>query len=333
MHYKYFIRKFHRDESPNRRYFKVLYTAALRFGVVLPSDERGVAVEFDGEETSDVDAHINNRALKGTLILDGHRFSEVIVIDQFNQQDGKASIRTFWPVSQHPDAHESYTDPLVDTAIDGTPYDVHTVATVMHPKFQENAGVSPATLMKIIYEQDNELLRDAAIRIGTLLDEAHQREKEALSIAESYKEKAERSEKEVSHLKDELTMLQSAMVLQNSKEKLTEETVFPARAVTSKWRSKTGSDWVNIGIEAIVRDVAPDGARIVLTYIDQNNQETTISDFGRDNKLEIRIFNYLLSRKGNKAIFIVTIKPGSQLKLASNTMMLSQYASLWSLFP
>jgi len=66
---------------------------------------------------------------------------------------------------------------------------------------------------------------------------------------------------------------------------------------------------VNIGIEAIVRDVAPDGARIVLTYIDQNNQETTISDFGRDNKLEIRIFNYLLSRKGNKAIFIVTIKP------------------------
>lgn len=329
MFYKYFIRKFLRDKSPNRRYFKILYTAALRFGVVLPEDECGVEVEFDGEETKDVEAHKNNRALKGTLSLDGHRFENVILIDQFNKQDGKSSLRTFWPISQHPDAHESYTDPLVDTAMDGTPYDIHTVATLMYPKFKENSGVSPATLMKIIYENDNEIIRGAANRIGLLLDEAHLREKEALLIAESYREKVEVAENEVMQLKDELSMLKSAIISQESKGKAIIESVFPAKAVTAKWRSKTGSDWLNIGIEAIVRDVKPNGAVIELTYVDKNCCEVVISDFGRDNRLEMPVLNYLLSRKGSTAVFIVTTKVGGILKLASNTMMLPQYVKLW----
>lgn len=184
MIHDYFIRKNLRDGSPNRRYYKVLYTAALRFGVVLPFDREGISVEFNGQETSDVEAHKNNRALKGTLTLAGKKFHDVVVIDQPGLPGRHPSIRTFWPVSQHPDAHESYTDPLVDTAIDGTPYDITTVATVMHERFKANAGVSPATLMKVLYELETELLRNGAERIGQLLEEANLREKEAVDLAE-----------------------------------------------------------------------------------------------------------------------------------------------------
>jgi hypothetical protein len=240
MHYKYFIRRSLRDGTPNRRYFKVLYTAALRFGVVLPDDGRGVEVEFSGDETNEVETHNSNRALRGTLVLDGQRFDDVIVIDKLSQNDGGAAIRTFWPVSQHPDAHESYTDPLVDTAVDGTPYDVHIVASVMHSKFKENAGVSPATLMKLIYERENGEIKNAAIRIGELLDASHEREKEALSIVEAYRVRDESTQKEASQLRDELSMLRAAMAAQVVKEKAVDIAPIAAKAVTKKWPSRTG---------------------------------------------------------------------------------------------
>lgn len=154
MNHDYFISQTLADGRPNRRFFKVLYTAALRFGVVLPIDRNGVKVDFTGELTDEIQEHNGNRALKGMLTLNGQQFSDVIVIDNPGQAGKRASVRTFWPLSQHPDAHESYTDPLVGTAMDGTPYDVAIVATVMHERFRDNAGVSPATLMKVLYEQE-----------------------------------------------------------------------------------------------------------------------------------------------------------------------------------
>ena len=185
MKHDYFISKTLADGRPNRRFFKVLYTAALRFGVVLPVERNGVKVEFFGAPTNEVQAHSGNRALKGILSLNAHQFLDVIVIDTPGQAEKRPSIRTFWPVSQHPDAHESYTDPLVDTAVDGTPFDINIVATTMHERFRDNAGVSPATLMKILYEKEANELRLGAHRIGILLDEAHARETEALELAES----------------------------------------------------------------------------------------------------------------------------------------------------
>jgi hypothetical protein len=185
MNHDYFITKTLADGRPNRRFYKVLYTAALRFGVVLTLNSGGVRIEFTGQESNDVEAHTNNRALEGTLTLNGLRFPDVIVIDNPGQPGRRPSIRTFWPISQHADAHESYTDPLVDTAMDGTPYDINIVASSMHERFKENAGVSPATLMKVLYETEAEMLRAGAQRIGQLLEDAHHREKEAVDLAET----------------------------------------------------------------------------------------------------------------------------------------------------
>jgi len=185
MNYDYFISKSLADGRPNRRFYKVLYTAALRFGVVLPIEKNGVKIDFNGQETNEIQAHNGNRALKGVLTLNGQSFTDVVVIDSPGLAGKRASIKTFWPLTQHPDAHESYTDPLVDTAMDGTPYDITIVAESMHEKFRMNAGVSPATLMKILYEQEANELRQGAQRIGVLLDEAYIREKESLELAQS----------------------------------------------------------------------------------------------------------------------------------------------------
>jgi hypothetical protein len=159
-----------KDGSPNRRFYKYRYTAALRLGLV-PSDAHG-ATEFcfQGQPTHQVKGHDGNEAFIGELSADGQTFRDIVFLAR-PRADGQYHFITFWPSSQHPDAHKSYTDPLVDTAMDGTPFDIEVVATSMHERFQDNAGVSPATLMKIIYEHEAQDLRLAAEKLGDLVDE------------------------------------------------------------------------------------------------------------------------------------------------------------------
>ena len=160
-----------RDGGTNRRYHKFRYTAALRLGVV-PEDIGGVTeFSFEGQPHVEVDAHNGNESFLGSLRVNDELFRDIVFIAKM-KSTGRYDFITFWPVVQHPDAHKSYTDPLVDTAMDGTPFDIEIVADKMHKHFAENAGVSPATLMKLIYEDATEGIRLAAERLGTLLDEA-----------------------------------------------------------------------------------------------------------------------------------------------------------------
>lgn len=106
----------------------------------------------------------------------------------------------------------------------------------------------------------------------------------------------------------------------------------PARRVTKVWQSKTGGQYRNVGIEAQVIKVTDADPRIVLTFVDENGDQKTVEDFGRDNKFEKTVFDYLKARadQGGRAFFILTKKPDDrEAKLASNTMMLSQYRHYW----
>ena len=104
----------------------------------------------------------------------------------------------------------------------------------------------------------------------------------------------------------------------------------PAVAVTKAWQSKTGSSYRNLGIEANVIDVRRVGdAKIRLIYIAKNGEEKSIEDFGYQGFVK-PVFDYLMSRKDKRAIFLVTQKPGGELKLAADTMMLPAYRALWS---
>jgi hypothetical protein len=175
------IHELRADGTKNRRFHKVRYTAALRLGVVPATDGGLIKLSFQGEPASDVVAHAGNLAYQGCLRLNDRRFDDVVVIVK-RRDDGRFDLISFWPRTQHPDAHKSYTDPLVDTAMDGTPFDVEIVASRMHDAFQANAGASPATLMKILYDEETEALRQGGRRLATLLDESMEREREATDV-------------------------------------------------------------------------------------------------------------------------------------------------------
>lgn len=196
---------------PNRRFHKVRYTAALRLGVVPEAIRGRLDVQFSGDVTLDVEAHPGRTALQGTLQIGGRDFSGIVVIVE-RKADGRYNIVTFWPASQHPDAHHSYTDPLVDTAMDGTPFDIEVVATTMHAAFLENAGASPATLMKKIYEAENSLLKDAADRYGRLFEESLEREREVQAELTLEKSARQRLEAEAAENKVEIDRLRRESV-------------------------------------------------------------------------------------------------------------------------
>ena len=151
MHFKLYTEL--RDLSPNYRYHKFAYTCALRLGYIPTPKNRYVSFEFSGSPSSTVQGHGNNQAFEGTLSIEQERFENIILIAKPKNNSDGYLFTTFWPRSQHPDAHKSYTDPLVDTAMDGNPFDIEQVAKIMHPQFLKNPGVSPATLMMEIYEE------------------------------------------------------------------------------------------------------------------------------------------------------------------------------------
>lgn len=194
------------DGAVNYRFHKIRYTAALRFGIVLPADQGCIQLSFDGSPTESVTAHGDNKAYVGELRLDGNVFDDVIVIVKPRELKPDLIV-TFWPQSQHPDAHQSYTDPLVDTALDGTPFDIEAVATRMHEVFKVNAGASPATLMKLLFEEETEALRASGLRLGELLQDSFERERNTSSDLERERAARAQAEKDRDHAKAEAEAL------------------------------------------------------------------------------------------------------------------------------
>lgn len=106
------------------------------------------------------------------------------------------------------------------------------------------------------------------------------------------------------------------------------ELPLPAVEVTEAWMSKTGSGYMNTGLEAAIVSVSKKENRIRLTYIDQNRKSKTVEDFGYHGFVGL-VFAYLESRVGKRAVFLVTQQQDKPMRLASDTMMLPQYKSLW----
>ena len=76
-HYEFKIKntafdKNNHREVINRRFHKVRYTAALRFGIVLEVWQGALKFSFNGKLTSEVIPHKNNIAMKGMLTLENH---------------------------------------------------------------------------------------------------------------------------------------------------------------------------------------------------------------------------------------------------------------------
>lgn len=158
---------------------------------------------------------------------------------------------------------------------------------------------------------------------------------EAIEVVESLEiraSNAEQSEKETKKLlADALAKIERNEKAQppNNNDH-TELASQPARAVTNVWDSKTGRDYKNVGIDALILNVTKVGANnIRLDYIGKEGSKMTVEDFGYYGFV-IPVFEYLKSRVGRRAVFLVTQKKGGSVKLASDTMMLPMYKDLWS---
>ena len=102
-----------------------------------------------------------------------------------------------------------------------------------------------------------------------------------------------------------------------------------AKKITDTWQSKTGSAYLNFGIEAYVAQVDRKGDQIQLTYINERGEDVVINDFGY-NGFVGHVYDYLKSKLHSRAVFVITHKPNGPLKLASDTMLLNAYKHLWA---
>lgn len=339
------------ESGINRRFWKVVYTAALRLGKKLDPNDEKIFIDIDVESYPEVVAHKDNLSFLGRIKINGTEFSDIVVIAGAHAEI-KFRLISFWPRCQHPDAHKSYTDPLVDTAIDGTPFPIDIVATEMHRAFTNNPGVSPAVLMQKVYDKRDITSQSKISELGSALDDALAVALRATMQAEKAEELKGRAlaalaekDEEAVQLKETVSTQTTVILsqegriedLQREIAKLNTQTgaelidYEPARQVTAVWRSKTGSDYVNVGIKAFVKDVqkAEFDNKIYLTYVNQNGNDVTITDFGYQGFVSA-VFSYLSSRVNSEAVFLITYRRGQQIKLAADTMMLPQYKNLWS---
>ena len=168
--------------------------------------------------------------------------------------------------------------------------------------------------------------------------------REDKELAELNREKAEREKLEAINRNDEVSeknkilvteLEQMAKALADIRERSSagqaQSAAFEvARAVTRPWPSKTGSDYMNIGIEATVNDVRQIGSKISLIYLDRSGEKQTVTDFGYHGFVQL-VYDYLKSCKdeSRRAVFILTYRPDMKMRLAADTMMLANYVKLW----
>jgi hypothetical protein len=333
------IRLLRADRTPSRRYYKLLYTAALRLGVVAATTGDRLTIQLEGTASKNVQLHKPNReSWDGTLFLKDSlaggknvNFSNVTAIVERTERGGYHLI-TFWPKSQNPDARDSYTDPLVDIAMSGDApeFFLEYVAKKMHMEFIVNPGMSPAVAVQELNQELLQSIQKSAdeeiVRWRVTVERALIAQQEALEIADSYKEERD-------HFKDESerlqALLEAAVVKQKNDSLTSSETPQKAQVVTPVWVSLTGSSYKNIGISAYVISVNRSGTNISLRYLDKSGDEKEITDFGRQGFVT-HVFDYLKARENKSAVFIITYKEGGDPKLAADTMMLAKYRSIWS---
>lgn len=179
-------------------------------------------------------------------------------------------------------------------------------------------------------QEDAERKLLTAVQEKNAAEEQWGEEYQAREVAEREKQDVENKLAKVIDERDQLAQaLARADELSKSKEGLSTLSE-GARAVTRPWTSKTGSDYKNIGIEATIEDVRQIGSKISLTYRDKSGNSQTVNDFGYYGFVQL-VYDYLKSCRDEKrrAVFILTYRPDMKMRLASDTMMLANYVSLW----
>lgn len=88
-----------RDGAPSYRYFKLVFTAALRLGVALEI-KSPLQIQLEGSATDDP-VYKTRRNYQGSMVLNGERHDDLVFIVDERQQPGE--LVTFWKKGQSGD--------------------------------------------------------------------------------------------------------------------------------------------------------------------------------------------------------------------------------------
>ena len=155
--------------APSRRYWKLIYTAALRLGEDVRADEV-IRISFNGDEfptpaheQAKHDQH--NERFLGTLFLNNKSFQNIVFVH--TTKFSRLKWVTFWPNSEDERAAEGTVEPLIKLALEGVPLSASEVVAEMHPEYIKNPGIDPTVLLaraKNLAETDAaQLLKTAEI--------------------------------------------------------------------------------------------------------------------------------------------------------------------------
>ena len=159
MQNSYLIHKTDLQGRPSRRYWKLIYTAALRLGEIIREDDI-VRISFTGEnflyDSADKIKHDpNNERFLGTLFLNNKSFQNIVFIHTKKFKNPRWV--TFWPKSEDERAAESTVEPLIKLALEGEAISATEVVKEMHPEYIKNPGIDPTVLLaraKNVAERD-----------------------------------------------------------------------------------------------------------------------------------------------------------------------------------
>ena len=171
MNNSYKIYKTDFEGKPSRRYWKLVYTVALRLGMALEEDDI-IKFDFEGKEypTPEKEAikhDQSNERFRGTLLLNNTKFDGIIFVHTTKFSSSRPRFVTLWPETEDERAAEGTVEPLIKLALEGEAIPASEVVTEMHPEYVKNPGIDPIVLLaraKTIAEKDaSSLLRWAEI--------------------------------------------------------------------------------------------------------------------------------------------------------------------------
>lgn len=210
------------------------------------------------------------------------------------------------------------------------------VATTLHEMVKSGQITNQAQLAGFIQSKRDEQWQEATSTLArekdALQDKLEKAKAGMTELAKQAMEASARAQQAQENERSALEKLERALKSQAASSNTNaadgdpseaQELKAAARRVTEQWRSMTkNSAYVNVGIDAYIEDVTQKGTRIYLTYIDGQGRSKQINDFGFINGFVSGVYDYLLGRKGQRAVFLLTQKPGDTPMLASDTMML-----------
>ncbi len=251
-----------KDGKPSRRYWKLVYNAALRLGEAVPLNNF-IDFVFEGDEypntvIEQTKHDVSNVRFLGTLFINDKAFDDIVFVH--TTKYGRPRFITFYPKSEDVSASESTVEPLIALALEGEAIPPSEVVRDMHPEFVRNQGINPLVLINRL----KNLAEDDAKRL--------------LEIAEGWKDQATAATKRANILEEEYKQLEAEHAQLKAEEQKREEEKAKAAAKGESIVENEGLILLDVKTDVLIAN----SLNTVLTFEDGSQKTMKVSTWDKD---------------------------------------------------